>query len=485
MAKQKNNKIMKLLKLLPNKQDMKFYTIVIMMFVSLNMFSQTPPDDPLSPQEWITKMGLGHWFIFTTSQQDNNITTDYSEEILDSLQINFCINGGRLHWVVDGMYDSNDELIQSDIDEIEEIIDDFMERDMAICLNIQFLKNEDIIDSISARDRSKMLNAWAKVCNQFKDKSHNLAMCPVIEFHGWQNLGNPARQDSLNVLYHELTTIFRQTNPTRIISYKPWGSARRAEFQTLDFPFGDDPLPGSGTPVYYVASFSGSAGLGDWETWQPDMPQEDLNLLHFQTVNAGSSDSTKVWGIRSALAFRESTGIPFWMDHWRPNYHKHNGTPEQWTMDQNIAYSKFFMDTIKAIGSSGAFFQTRTFWDESANDFIRLNSNSTNLDTMSVMFMDLLKERCVNNPSGIPDNQKKSSLYIYPNPFTNKIMIDQIINKDEISVFNLLGQDMSDYISVINNGQKTEILTTDLPNGMYIIKTKTFANRIHKSLGNN
>ena len=464
------------------KKIFKFYILLILILFNVNIFSQTPPDEPLSPQEWITKMGQGHWFIFTTSQQDNNITTDYSEKILDSLQQKLCINGGRLHWVVDGMYDSNDELNQSDIDEIEEIIDDFMERDMAICLNIQFLKKEDIVDSISAKDRKKMLNAWAKICNQFKGKSHNLALSPVIEFHGWQNLGNPARQDSLNALYDELTIICRQTNPTRIISYKPWGSAKRAEFQTLNFPFGNDPLPGSGSPFYYVASFSGSAGIGDWNTWNPDMPQEELNLLHFQTVNAGSSDSNKVWGIRSATAFRDSTGIPFWMDHWRPNYHKHHGTPEQWTMEQNIAYAKFFIDTLKAIGSAGAFFQTRTFWDENTNDFIRLNSNSTDLDTMSVMFIDLLKERC--NSSGIPYNKKSSSLNIYPNPFSNKIIIDQIVNDDELSILNLLGQDMSVFISIKYNGQKTEILTSDLPNGMYIIKIKTFTDKVYKSLGN-
>ena len=43
---------------------------------------------------------------------------------------------------------------------------------------------------------------------------------------------------------------------------------------------------------------------------------------------------------------------------------------------------------------------------------------------------------------------------------------------------------MTNYISIINNNQNTEIITTNLPSGMYIIKTKSFANKVYKSLGN-
>ena len=73
-----------------------------------------------------------------------------------------------------------------------------------------------------------------------------------------------------------------------------------------------------------------------------------------------------------------------------------------------------------------------------------------------------------------------SGILIYPNPFSNKILINQVIKKDELSIFNILGQDMRNYISFINNNQNTEIVTTNLPSGMYIIKTKTFANKVYK-----
>ncbi len=77
-----------------------------------------------------------------------------------------------------------------------------------------------------------------------------------------------------------------------------------------------------------------------------------------------------------------------------------------------------------------------------------------------------------------------NDINIYPNPFTNKIIIDQILIKDEFSIYNVLGQNMTNYISIINNNQNTEIVTTDLPTGMYIIKTKTFVNKVYKSLSN-
>ena len=452
-----------------------FFIIAISFFAYSKVEAQIP-DAPLTPQEWVDKMGLGHWWIFSTPQQSNAITTDYSESILDSLQTKLCINGGRLHWVLNKSFDSTGVLRDNVIDSIEDIVDDFMVRDMAICLNVSFFEPDSIKNQVSLENRNKMKNAWAKLCDRFKYKSHNLAMCPVIEFHGWQILGNPQRQDSLNVLYHELTTIFRQYNPTRIMPYKPWGSARKAEFQSLDFPFGNDLLPHQGN-FYYVASFSGSAGLGDWNTWSPTMSQTDLEQLHFQTINSGSSDTTKVWGIRAAVKFRDSTGIPFWMDHWRPNYHKHQGTPNQWTMEQNLAYSEFFINKLREVGSAGAFFQTRTFWDETTNDFIRLNSNSTDGDTMSVLFIDLLRQRCISS-SLIQNN--KTEFNIYPNPFRNNFVIETaIIKENEIKLYSLLGEDVTDQVEILNTENGLLVHTKNLPKGWYFIKVKK---EVHKVL---
>ena len=452
---------------------------LVLFFIILRVttsFSQTPPDPPLAPQDWVDKMGIGSWWIFTIPPApDTNITTNYSNKILDSLQTKFCFNGGRLHWVIESRnyssYDANGDLPQSTIDYVGNIIDDFMQRDMAICLNIQFNNPDVIKDSLGQDLKTRMKNAWRKISQSFKGKSHNLAMSPVIEFHGWENLGNPARQDSLNVLYDELTTIFRIDNPTRIMSYKPWGAAKRAEFGTLDYPFGNDPLPNSGQAFYYVSSFSGSAGLGDWGNWSPTMSQADLDALHFQTINAGSSNPNNVWGIRAAVAHRAATGIPFWMDHWRPNYHKHMNDPaNQWTMEQNIAYCEFFMDKIIEIGSAGAMFQTRTFWNDDTDDLIRVDANSNNAEIMSGMFMDMLEQRCSTTDIQSIFNQK--SVSVYPNPTRNNLIIKvNELNDDEIKLYNIFGSEIFTKKTKINN-DTFYIDIKEIPYGVYFLKVK-------------
>ncbi len=461
--------------------------ILVIFFILMRMtisFSQSPPDPPLSPQDWVDKMGIGSWWIFTIPPaNDTNITTYYSENILDSLQTKFCFNGGRLHWVIESRtyssYDVNGDLPQSYIDYVGDIIDDFMQRDMAICLNIQFNNPDMIKDSLPQALRIRMKNAWNKISQSFKAKSHNLAMSPVLEFHGWENLGNPARQDSLNVLYDELTTIFRTDNPTRIISYKPWGAAKRADFFSLDYPFGNDPLPNSGQAFYYVSSFSGGAGLGDWQNWSPNMSQSDLDALHFQTINAGSSNPNNVWGIRAALTHRASTGIPFWMDHWRPNYHKNmNNQANQWTMEQNIAYCNFFMDKIIEIGSAGAMFQTRTFWNDNTNDLIRVDANSDDADIMSGMFMDMLEQRC--SATNINFFSKQNKIFVYPNPTQNNLIINTNgILVENIKLYNILGNEISIDKTKINN-ESCKINLKKIPKGVYILKIKSEIIRIIK-----
>jgi len=468
---------------------MKLKIIYIFLFgLSFFIHAQTPPDAPLEPQQWVDKMGIGSWWIFQIPPApDTSITIAYSDNVLDSLQTNFCINGGRLHWVLESpsysSYDANGEIPQETIDVMHRIIDDFMERDMAICLNIQFTNPNDIKNGMNETLKTRMKNAWATVSNEFKDKSHNLAMCPVIEFHGWENLGNPARQDSLNVLYHDLTTIFRVNNPTRIMSYKPWGSAKRGESATLDFPFGNDPLPEDTEQFYYVSSFSGSAGMGDWNTWYEGMPQSELDALHFQTMNAGSSNPANVWGMRAVMQHREDTGIPFWCDHWRPNYHKTAGTNQQWTMEQNLAYVAFFENKLLEIGSAGAGIQTRTFWSDETNDLIRQTETSTDGEIMSVQFMDLLQTMCEEASLSISEEYNNlNKMQIFPNPATDYIHIEmENIDKEELQIYNLLGRNISSGISIeYNSPNKATINLKGIKNGLYFIKTKNIITKFFK-----
>lgn len=386
------------------KTRIKIYiTALLLSLIAVNTFAQVgnPPDKPLAPQEWINQMGIGSWWIFNIPpEKDNRIkVNNYSEQILDSLQ-SMCINGGRLHWQARDMFDPKTGfLLQEPIDKLHEIIDDFMERDMAICLNVDFLAKGFKMD---APQRQRILNGWTQLSDEFKDKSHLLAMSPVIEWHGWHDLDSDVRRDSLNRFYDELTVIFREKNPTRIMSYKPWGSAKHAEFETLDYPFGNDPLPSSGKPFYYVSSCSGSYGMGEWSKWHPNMSTDSLQILKEQTMNAGKP-SKRVLGLNSAIKHRKETGIPFWIDHWSPNLWKNakKEFPTKWTVEQNLAYVSCFLDILKEIGTAGAGIQTGKLWDDVANEPIRPKDSggkhfSKENNTFSVEIIKLLKSKCDN-----------------------------------------------------------------------------------------
>jgi len=456
--------------------------LLLLLSVSIS-FSQTPPDAPIDPQVWVDKMGFGQWWLFRIPPDpDNNFLVDnYSPKIIDTMRNKFCFTGGRLHWNAMNAFDNNDVLSDASIDVVENMVDDFLARDMAISLNIQFLNwSNQTNKNMGAAVKQKYKDAWEKLCIRFKGKSHNLAMCPVIEFHAWDDLPQATRQANLNNFYDELTLIFRQYNPTRIISYKPWGSSKHAEFDTLAYPFGNDPLPSSGQPFYYVSSFSGSAGMGAWDTWSPTMSQADLDELHFVTMNAGGNH-TKVWGINAAVMHRTNTGVPFWMDHWRPNYHKSANDPaNQWTMDQNIAYADFFMDKMKAVNSAGAMFQTRTFWNDQTDDLIRQTPASSDGDIMSVMFMNLLENKC--QVLSVSDVEKPNKISIYPNPARQKITLEKDgVASDKIQLFDFLGKDISS-LAVKNriSSSKIELNITSLEQGVYFLKINGVAKKIIK-----
>jgi hypothetical protein len=221
--------------------------------------------------------------------------------------------------------------------------------------------------------------------------------------------------------------------------------------------------------------------MGDWDTWTPTMSQTDLDALYFQTMNAGSSDVKKVWGINSAILHKQNTGIPFWCDHWRPNYHKHANDGNQWTMEQNLAYVEFFEDKLLEIGSAGAGLQTRTFWSDTTNALIEQTATSTDGEIMSVQFMDLLHQMCVDSTVSINDFEDENTISVFPNPFLNSVtIINSELKVTDIKLFNLLGQEISNFVIHKINDKQIEVKISDLPRGMYVIHLKSVIKMIYK-----
>lgn len=83
-------------------------------------------------------------------------------------------------------------------------------------------------------------------------------------------------------------------------------------------------------------------------------------------------------------------------------------------------------------------------------------------------------------PLAVSDIENKE-ITIYPNPFTDKITIQGKFN--EIAIYNVLGVNVTNQVSIKKENDSVELITTQLTNGMYIIKTNTFTSKTYKSLG--
>ncbi|RUA11254.1 MAG: hypothetical protein DSY82_03830 [Flavobacteriia bacterium] len=70
---------------------------------------------------------------------------------------------------------------------------------------------------------------------------------------------------------------------------------------------------------------------------------------------------------------------------------------------------------------------------------------------------------------------------IYPNPFTDRIFIKKINSEDKINIYNLLGQQFNALISIRHSNDGTEIDTSKLPRGTYLIRIGTVTKIILKT----
>ncbi len=457
--------------------------LILFLLIAFKVFPQVPPDGPVTPEEWLKKMSHGSWWLFTIPPAgDTNISIDnYSPRILDSLQT-LGINGGRLHWVTRDalMYDeaTGDTILDpAAVEFVGDMIDDFTDRGMAICLQVSF--EDKGVKTMPEYVKQRHFNGWKQLSEAYKDKSHLLAMCPVIEFHGWEYYEDEngdlqpndkhVYRDSLNWLYDSLTVIFREYNPDRIMSYKPWGSSKRGELETLDFPFGDDPAPDSGKPIYYVGSLSGSYGMGEWFKWSPDVHPDTLRMIKEQTMRAGSTDTTVDWGIHHAVNFRKETGINFWIDHWAPAFWKNlNGTDEEhWAIDQNLAYIEFMMDTLKALKTAGAGMQTRRFWNDRTDTWIEVGvdagdgaDGSLAADSMSVRMIEMLREKAKDTTTSVMKVRQSPAVKVYPNPATSYIVVEKP-EGISVSLYTLTGE----MITKVDNN----FFDLNVPGGTYLV----------------
>ncbi len=81
---------------------------------------------------------------------------------------------------------------------------------------------------------------------------------------------------------------------------------------------------------------------------------------------------------------------------------------------------------------------------------------------------------------GIDEVDQSTKRLIYPNPFNEKITIENC-KKNEIRFSNLLGQECSNAISISETSNGLEVNTRNLPKGTYVLTTRTSSHLIYKN----
>jgi len=253
-----------------------FKAHLIVMFITvctLNSFSLTPPDAPITPAEFSKKMGSGSWMIFDVDGGENNSRIGYNSQIPAIMKANGS-NGGRLHInLAKGSYDVALEfptLYPEAVTDVNNMIDGFIAEGMYVVIHVATIDAKNLFDDVDPNSASykfamnQHITIWTQLCNIIKDKSHKLAICPVIEFHGWRDFkssNRPALDTGFNDFLQQSFDVFRASNPTRIISYKGYAASRinRDPWDALNIPFGD-------ATDYYMVNGSG-ATVDQFEKW--------------------------------------------------------------------------------------------------------------------------------------------------------------------------------------------------------------------------
>ena len=174
-----------------------------------------------------------------------------------------------------------------------------------------------------------------------------------------------------------------------------------------------------------------------------------------------------------------------------------------WNNELRIEFSRHFdlnvavSDGIKLLDDSRS---VRIRWSEMgttpdfwANDpwansaFLTLASKKANqsLDggSIKVNYIDLISEEIVTEEIVLAVNEDENfnTNIIYPNPTSGLIYIQGKSNElGLIKIYDTKGQDFTNSVQIIQEENKTAIDISGLLPGMYLIKTTTSANRVHK-----
>ncbi len=269
------------------KKDIHY--ILLLLCLPLGLMAQ-PPDQPVSPVTAVSMLDKGILFEPESGGVDLGVSAPYRPAYGDSIvaagfrSVRIRYQGDKnpmMIAIADGPpYDAADDAL---LDELEGIIDDLLDKNLAVVITFYGLTDDN------PGDLDKMVSWWGYVAGRFKDKSHRLIFDLFVE--PWR-LVNNADPQRIAVYYQEITREIRKTNPDRLIIY-----FKVPPQNANDNPFG----PGSG---WFIT--------GDFD---PIPPEAGIwHMWDFHVLKSDVRDNVRL--IQQAWEYMDSAKQVVWSGAW-------------------------------------------------------------------------------------------------------------------------------------------------------------------------
>gem|GEM_PF-5122881 len=271
--------------MMPMKKGLVIFLIWFPFFLAAQ-----PPDDPVTPVEAVSMLGKGILFEPQAGDVDFGISAPYKPEYGDFIRdagfrsVRIRYQGARNPMMVaiaDGPpYDAADDAL---LDELENIIDDLLNKNLAVVITFYGLTKDN------PGDLDKMVSWWGYVAERFRNKSHRLIFNLFVE--PWSLIHN-ADPQRIAVYYREITKEIRKTNPDRLIIY----------FKVPPENAADNPY-GPGTEWFITKDFDPiPPEAGIWYLWD------------FHVLKGNARDNIRL--IEQAWEYSDSTKEAVWSGAW-------------------------------------------------------------------------------------------------------------------------------------------------------------------------
>jgi len=300
----------------------------------------TPPDEPISPKEWMQSAGLGFSKILKIPYEGSKY--QYTDTQIKEWKSKGFRNG-RLHVPLYAMVDLNKDpngtiLKEDDLKTLKDICQLFVDNDMPITISI--VSGDDLADDMKDDRNGTFLRTiewWRQLASYFKDMSYLVAFENYVEYHGFDDVDiekrdfkvevdnnethyagyknyrnweitNWVRTPGYNNLMAEIARVVRITNPKRIFIYKPNGIGRSGLVNITPWRWGSEAdylgINNQREP-YWLISSGGSANLKlDYIKAIRSSDEDDKETL----LNSARKGT---WG--PAVDFYNGTKIPVWI----------------------------------------------------------------------------------------------------------------------------------------------------------------------------